>query len=40
MKIFFGVKIMKITDEAKSFIQGVMAENNVNGIKVIFAGMG
>lgn len=31
---------MKITDEAKSFIQGILEENNVNGIKVIFAGMG
>lgn len=31
---------MKITDEAKSFIQGVLEENNAKGIKVIFAGMG
>jgi Fe-S cluster assembly iron-binding protein IscA len=31
---------MKITDEAKSFIQGVLEQNNAKGIKVIFAGMG
>lgn len=31
---------MNITDSAKSFIQGVLEENNAKGIKVIFAGMG
>ena len=31
---------MKITDEAKTFIEGVLSENNAKGIKVIFAGMG
>ena len=31
---------MNITDEAKSFIQEVLEQNNAKGIKVIFAGMG
>jgi predicted secreted protein len=31
---------MKITDEAKKFIGEILEQNNANGIKVIFAGMG
>jgi hypothetical protein len=31
---------MKITEEAKSFIQEILKQNNAEGIKVIFAGMG
>lgn len=31
---------MKITDQAKTFIEEVLQENNAKGIKVIFAGMG
>lgn len=31
---------MIITEEAKKFIDEILEENNANGIKVIFAGMG
>lgn len=31
---------MKITNEAKELIQSILTENNAEGIRVYFAGMG